>query len=600
MIQGQHKSYLKNYYEEIARRVKVFLEKNYSSVEVCFFSDTDYPTNIRNDSFYVYKIKIEVLNKPLTLLVAIPTLFPDRLPKIYLSLKDYSNLPLLPHIDKDREICTRDHEVVFINEHKIEESVLEFIQIAINNIQQGINKENQQDVLDEFLAYWNPEATWCALTLFSPSQKIERFQLFTLKSPVLETKYVIAKNQDEAETWLKPLKLEFSNEKIFNVLYLPLNKSFTLPFPTKNRDIYEIIKKNGDIYIQAFDNFYFSSEGRNLIVLFSLEVNGDRILAGWKHFSWNKKDTLKGFTSISKVPLEWKLARSGNINIEKIRIKRLDKQRLFRRIGMDVNEKINISSIAIIGCGSLGSQIAVSLSKCGISDFLLIDKENLEIENICRHTCGTYAAVKNIPKVEAVKDALQKHFPFITCKTYNQDILDILKEDCSLLNNYDFVIVATANKSMERRMNDLLKRGVIRASLMFIWMESFGVGGHLLYISNDNKGCYNCCMTQTGNFKYTIAVENSDFLKRESGCQSTYVPYSNLDIEQFISIIGRKIISIINNSPEKNLLFTWLGDINRFEDMGYKIQERWVAEESFTVHQINIMQSDKCTLCNKK
>jgi molybdopterin-synthase adenylyltransferase len=46
------------------------------------------------------------------------------------------------------------------------------------------------------------------------------------------------------------------------------------------------------------------------------------------------------------------------------------------------------AQVLIAGCGSGGSHVAVQLAMAGIRKFSLIDKEDLEVENVIRHACG--------------------------------------------------------------------------------------------------------------------------------------------------------------------------------------------------------------------
>ena len=42
----------------------------------------------------------------------------------------------------------------------------------------------------------------------------------------------------------------------------------------------------------------------------------------------------------------------------------------------------------IIGCGSVGSLVALELARAGVGRFFLVDMDILSYHNICRHQCG--------------------------------------------------------------------------------------------------------------------------------------------------------------------------------------------------------------------
>lgn len=588
---------LNDFYEEAINKAKQYLSNKYP-LEICNKDDEDFPQNILCDSYVVWKIKVKNDLHPLTLITAIPKTFPDKLPKIYLSKKEYADIAPIPHVDKNRFVCTRDPNVVFINEDKSSEALAQLIKIATEEIiNKGIKKENTADFVKEFLAYWNEEAKLKFLSLYSPTDDIEKLKVVPFPKIFLNSKTIIAKTKEEAEKWLAPLKIEIDEEHIEEALYLPLPKPICMPFPKNNKDIYEIIKDSGQEYVDAMQR-YFAKNSSNLIILFSFPLNGDRILAGWEHLRWKQKVFNGGYIGREyNLPLYLRMYRSGRETIHKIFVERLDKERLFKRGGIGIKPSIKNASIAIIGCGSLGSPLAVSLSKCGFSKFLLVDNERVESENVARHICGLSEAGNNILKSEAVKDRLLKHFPYIECSEYHEDILVLLQDKESLLNGYDLIVVAIGNTAVERRLNYLLRKQIITSPLLYLWMEPFGTAGQIFYIHPDKGGCYQCCLDNNGKFLHSVTKPNNLFHRKECGCQSTFIPYSNLEIDHFISIVSKKIINFIEDRPDCSFLCTWLGDLPFLKSLGYQIRDEWIADSSYTLHKKIISKNKDCNIC---
>jgi len=510
MTQDQHKLTLNNFYEESIKKAKQYLESRYPS-EICSKDDEDYPESISSESWITWKIKVENDSYPLTLIIAIPKTFSDELPKIYLSKKNYSDIAPIPHVDKNRFVCTRDSNVA-INEDKPGEALDQLIKIAIDEIiNKGIKKENAADFIEEFLAYWNEEVSdFKFLSLYSPNNNIESLKVIPLSRKFLNSQCIIARTREEAEEWLAPFKIEIGKEQICEALYLPLPNPIPMPLPQNNEDIHMIIRDSGQKYVDAMQE-YFAKNSSNLIILFSFPSNGKRILAGWKHLPWKRNVFNGGYIGSGreyKLPLSLRMNRSGKNAIRKISIERVDRERLFERGGIGIKSFIKDLSIAIIGCGSLGSPLAISLSKCGISKFLLVDNERVEPENVARHVCGFLEAGFNVPKSEAIKDRLLRHFPYIECRTYNENILALLQKEEFLLNDCNLVVVATGNLAVEKRLNYLLRKRIITSPLLYLWMEPFGVAGQILYVHPEKGGCYQCCLDIDGEFRYSVAKPN--------------------------------------------------------------------------------------------
>ena len=273
--------------------------------------------------------------------------------------------------------------------------------------------------------------------------------------------------------------------------------------------------------------------------------------------------------------------------------------RLFNRIGVNINNKLKSLRIGLIGCGSLGSSISLSLAKCGISNFTLIDHDLLTIENVPRHECNTIDASSAPLKVDALKLLITRHFPHIKCKEIGSDVLQLLLNDEYSLMGFDLIISATGNHAVERRLNSLAYEGKIKAPIAYIWMEPYGIAGNMLFINPSIKGCYNCCFNISGKYNYAVANQNVTYNIREAGCQISFMPYSHLSIQQFISIACRILLEQILNKSIDNFHFTWIGDKKLFHSLGHSVNERWAGNPSFSTYCKKIEPKIDCTICNK-
>lgn len=84
--------------------------------------------------------------------------------------------------------------------------------------------------------------------------------------------------------------------------------------------------------------------------------------------------------------------------------------RLFsRNTGLLESSVMNTKSALIVGCGSVGSFIALELARAGVGNFILVDSDTLEIHNICRHQLGFRDLGRY--KVDAVADAIKNINP---------------------------------------------------------------------------------------------------------------------------------------------------------------------------------------------
>jgi molybdopterin/thiamine biosynthesis adenylyltransferase len=486
--------------------------------------------------------------------------------------------------------------VVCINEDRQEEAVDELIRTGVQIIKDGIERRNIEDFRKEFLAYWNDQGETRYLSQWTPSSEMQIVKVTKIVSTPAFYPYLVSRDIAEAEDWLAPLKMQIDKGHTYDALHIPLSNSLDLPLPQSNGDIYGIVKRAGGVIPKALERFLNADES-NRTILSSFRSTEDRILFGWIFDPW-EKGIYNGFRP-DRLPLEIRLQRTSLSKIRKIRIERADSGRIFNRGGLGISDSLISGSVAILGCGSLGSQLAVALSKSGISDFLLVDKEELEPANVGRHICGLNDAIRHLPKSQTVKDYLLAQLPNIRCQAIQEDILSYLEREESALNRYSLIIVAVGDMAIERRLSYLLLNRTISAPLAFIWMEPFGVAGEFLFMRPGGDGCFQCCFDEKGIFRFSVAKPDSRYLRRESGCQSTFMPYSYLAASEFINVVARRILRCFDESPKENFLLTWLGDVTRFKAMGYRINDEWVANEDYSTYERRLRRYETCDKCGK-
>ncbi|MBR9675571.1 HesA/MoeB/ThiF family protein [Candidatus Woesearchaeota archaeon] len=83
------------------------------------------------------------------------------------------------------------------------------------------------------------------------------------------------------------------------------------------------------------------------------------------------------------------------------------RQSAFKKIGRQGQEKISNASVAIVGCGALGSSSAEILTRAGIKEIVLIDPDIVEENNLQRQSLYTQEDISK-PKVDALKSHLEK------------------------------------------------------------------------------------------------------------------------------------------------------------------------------------------------
>jgi sulfur-carrier protein adenylyltransferase/sulfurtransferase len=135
-------------------------------------------------------------------------------------------------------------------------------------------------------------------------------------------------------------------------------------------------------------------------------------------------------------------------------------------------------SVGIVGLGSVGSKIALSLARTGIGKFYLVDEDVFLPDNICRHSLDWRNVGEH--KVHAVADVLSciSAVAQVDARTLNlggQESSLALDSVLKRLSQCDLIIDATANA----RVFNLLASVAKNYSKPLVWGEVFagGIGG---------------------------------------------------------------------------------------------------------------------------
>ena len=207
----------------------------------------------------------------------------------------------------------------------------------------------------------------------------------------------------------------------------------------------------------------------------------------------------EGFTPVERpvlaAPTE-KVAYSdyyGNPTFD-IRIKKYDTvTNLFsRNTGLLESSAMLDKRAVLVGCGSVGSFVAMQLARSGVGKFVLCDTDTLEIHNICRHQCGFDDLGRY--KVDAVKDKILNINPNAEVITYRSIIQRVPEEELMPLLGRNTIIIGGGDN---RGSSDWSCKLAIKTDSTFVstgcWTRAFA--GEIFYwASGRNLSCYSCAL----------------------------------------------------------------------------------------------------------
>lgn len=503
-------------------------------------------------------------NKKIALYTILDDRFPYEFPKIRVKSSSQCHVKGLPHVNWiepdigiDTDICCFNETISFPDINSPNEIIISCFIRAKNNIIKGIRRTNKEDILDEYCAYWNLDTNKKRYLLSELSTQCEYLYCSLGKYSYIhkEKQFLIAKGCEMFE--------RIDEKDLIKCLYIPLSTPIYF-IPQNHKEVGNIIKNNSNFYKEYCSFIQGNCYKRHLIVL-SQESNYSRMFFGFIHNSIPQlKGFRKGYTPLP-VALMYKL---GTEAIEKFSIVDLTQKRLFFRGGDGLNkEDIDVS---IIGCGSLGSYLSNAFASCGVSKFKLVDNDSLRVENIARHLCGFKSV--GLPKVQAIKNTLLFNNPNINCQIFDENVHCMLENQINDLKDAKITISTAASAPVEKHLIDKYNQGDLDGTIAIMWVEPYALCGHI-FLLNKPQDIFGEFYNSELQFNDPVIVSPDSYYKREAGCQSTYMPYSGLNVNLFASSFVKDYIRGRYN-PNNNYHIIWTGDLKN-NSYGVEIYEKW-------------------------
>ncbi|MCC7210026.1 MAG: ThiF family adenylyltransferase [Anaerolineae bacterium] len=162
--------------------------------------------------------------------------------------------------------------------------------------------------------------------------------------------------------------------------------------------------------------------------------------------------------------------------------------RVERLLGEDALAQLAKKSVAIVGLGSGGGFVALSLAMSGVGRFVLIDDDDVALTNVVRHVADLRDVGR--PKVEAVADLIKHRNPSAQVET----IVGRIEDHTAELKGVDLVVVGVDGELVKYTINEVCRAEGLHA--IYAGVYERGEGGDVVLIHPDHGPCYACWARQ--------------------------------------------------------------------------------------------------------
>lgn len=188
----------------------------------------------------------------------------------------------------------------------------------------------------------------------------------------------------------------------------------------------------------------------------------------------------------------------------------------------DVSD-LGAKSVCIVGCGMLGSTIAIKLAQSGIKKLYLIDRDTIDATTSVRYALGLQYS--GLSKVHALRSYIKDNYPFTVVEPIDYHFGGPLINEHSqpamqALEVADIIVDAAAEQGvsyfLSHRLNALNMPSVVVTTRPGTW------GGEIWNLTNPDGPCW-CCLQryqQEGTLLMPNGDDSSKSIIQPGGCNA--------------------------------------------------------------------------------
>jgi molybdopterin/thiamine biosynthesis adenylyltransferase len=174
------------------------------------------------------------------------------------------------------------------------------------------------------------------------------------------------------------------------------------------------------------------------------------------------------------------------------KLDRYSRQTLLPEIGTAGQERLLASSVAVLGCGALGTVIASTVVRAGVGHVRIIDRDYIELNNLQRQILFDEEDIaRGLPKAIAAAEKLQKVNSQVQVEPV---VADVNPENIErLIGDANLVLDGTDNFEIRFLLND----ACVKHGIPWVYGGVLATYGMVRAIIPHQTPCFRCLLAET-------------------------------------------------------------------------------------------------------
>ncbi len=481
--------------------------------------------------------------------------FPKVLPLV--AIRDTALHLQIPHVESDGVLCLPTAGKSY-NGSDILGQTIGIFREALELIQEATSESwSAAHFKSEFLAYWSSGIGDNSPTIRA---RVTPKRQSGLLSCIQTQKHIyIADSLTSLKEFTKRQGVApFKGDSVSEALLLCLPDAPTpQEMPRNAESVYKLIVQFAAEHLPALEDQFRESQ-KSILVVIQVPQRREHAYGGLlipgpnqpKGRARRSRQRVNGFRSGQELPaMLRKQYFSPQKLVRYLQVIRFDNAVLRSR---ESNSQLTIDlqnrSVAIVGCGSIGSSVADTLAQSGVGRQVLVDHEVLGPENLSRNTLG--ATSVGFSKVSELERRLLRDRPQLQSVTAISERIDRLTTDqWKQLVGVDCVLLAIGQSGIEIYAAEMLRKYGFSGIVGHAWLEPFACAGHLLLCPDQQVTRQDRTDEMGDPLDPVTCWEGVDIERDGGGCGDAYQPYGAAALTRATSMIASGVIEALITPP---------------------------------------------------
>ena len=453
-----------------------------------------------------------------------------------------------PHVEPEGFLCLRPTSVAAPAADRVRLHIGDALEL-LNYPEEKCATEFER----EFGAYWSqqairPNESLRVVSLAKPGGKSRQVS-FHLDSRL--SRLVVADTKAEVREWLNSAGSPISDHYVLPGLLVRLKKPWTpSEFP---KTVGDTVKGLPEDAVRAT----LLPSRKSLFLFEATTATGPVFAAVLARGS--KSDKIKnGFRSWNQVPIDYIKRAMAQQRVERVVVSRADAPWIHGRGHSADQAPLQARKVAVIGCGSVGSEVAELLAKAGVGELSFVDNDYLTSANLGRHLLGISHLGRN--KAKGVATELQRRLPHLKVgSTFTSKFERLKPAELARLAGMDMIVTAGLDIEGEAAVNAWRQTLERPPAYVSTWVEAYALVGHavLLFGKDDLMTRFE---GERPTFRLTDWPAGTGGLIVEAGCGNVFQPHGAIDLQTSIAMAAKLALDALLGQVPASCRRVWFGD----------------------------------------